>query len=122
MGSTEEFQRPFFLLLNLAVAGNWPGQTVDESKLPATMYVDYVRVYQLTSRPRRPSVTLQAESANVNNGMVVEACSEGRPGHGLHRRRRLPGVEQHQLPHLAAPTTSSTAWPAAPAAAPFRRT
>lgn len=50
-GSTEEFQRPFFLLLNLAVAGNWPGQTVDESRLPATMFVDYVRVYQLTNAP-----------------------------------------------------------------------
>ncbi|MDJ0366007.1 family 16 glycosylhydrolase [Hymenobacter sp. H14-R3] len=76
-GSTEEFQRPFFLLLNLAVAGDWPGQTVDESKLPATMYVDYVRVYQLTNAPAASSVTLQAEAANVNNGMVVEACSEG---------------------------------------------
>ncbi|MCC3158574.1 family 16 glycosylhydrolase [Hymenobacter sp. 15J16-1T3B] len=75
-GSTEEFQRPFFLLLNLAVAGNWPGQTVDESKLPATMAVDYVRVYQkTTSAPS--SVTLQAESYSAMNGVQVEACSEG---------------------------------------------
>ncbi len=51
-GGTEELHRPFFLLLNLAVAGNWPGQTVDESKLPATMYVDYVRVYQKTTDPQ----------------------------------------------------------------------
>jgi len=76
-GGTEEFHRPFFLLLNLAVAGNWPGQTVDESKLPATMFVDYVRVYQKTSTPPPFSITLQAESANVNNGMTVENCSEG---------------------------------------------
>ena len=76
-GGTEEFQRPFFLLLNLAVAGDWPGQTVDESKLPATMNVDYVRVYQLTSTPPpASSVTLQAESASVNNGMVVENCTD----------------------------------------------
>jgi len=76
-GSTEEFQRPFFLLLNLAVAGDWPGQTVDESKLPATMYVDYVRVYQLTSAPATgSSVTLQAEAANVNSGMAIEACAD----------------------------------------------
>ena len=59
------------------MAGNWPGQTVDESKLPATMFVDYVRVYQQTSAPATFSVTLQAESANTNNGMVVENCSEG---------------------------------------------
>ena len=76
-GGTEEFQRPFFLLLNLAVAGDWPGQTVDESKLPATMFVDYVRVYQLTSTPPPTStITLQAEAANVNSGMTAEACSD----------------------------------------------
>ncbi|MBO2011825.1 carbohydrate-binding protein [Hymenobacter negativus] len=76
-GGTEEFQKPFFLLLNMAVAGDWPGQTVDESKLPATMSVDYVRVYQLTNTPpASSSVTLQAEAANVNNGMTVEACSD----------------------------------------------
>ncbi len=73
-GGTEEFQKPFFLLLNLAVAGNWPGQTVDESKLPATMYVDYVRVYQLTNAAS--SITLQAENNNYNSGMVAEACSD----------------------------------------------
>ncbi|TGD82963.1 carbohydrate-binding protein [Hymenobacter wooponensis] len=77
-GSTEEFQRPFFLLLNLAVAGNWPGQTVDESKLPATMYVDYVRVYQLTSTPppTTSSTTIQAESYSSMNGVQTEACSD----------------------------------------------
>jgi beta-glucanase (GH16 family) len=47
INSTEEFHRPFFFILNLAVGGNWPGQTIDNSKLPASMYVDYVRVYQL---------------------------------------------------------------------------
>lgn len=83
-GGTEEFQKPFFLLLNLAVAGDWPGQTVDESKLPATMSVDYVRVYQLTSTPPpASSVTLQAESANVNNGMVVENCTDAGGGQDM---------------------------------------
>lgn len=46
INSTEEFHRPFFFILNMAVGGNWPGQTIDNSKLPASMYVDYVRVYQ----------------------------------------------------------------------------
>lgn len=44
--STEEFHKPFFILLNFAVGGDWPGQTIDDSLLPAKMYVDYVRVYQ----------------------------------------------------------------------------
>ena len=82
-GGTEEFQKPFFLLLNLAVAGNWPGQTVDESKLPASLNVDYVRVYQLTSTPVAFSVTLQAEAANVNHGMVVENCTDAGGGQDM---------------------------------------
>lgn len=46
INSTEAFHLPFFILLNFAVAGDFPGQTVDETKLPAKMYVDYVRVYK----------------------------------------------------------------------------
>lgn len=46
INSTEEFHKPFFILLNLAVAGDWPGQTIDVTKFPAIMYVDYVRVYK----------------------------------------------------------------------------
>jgi beta-glucanase (GH16 family) len=46
INSTEEFHKPFFILLNLAIAGDWPGQEVDQSKIPAQMIVDYVRVYQ----------------------------------------------------------------------------
>ena len=41
------FDKPFYLILNVAVGGNWGGQKgVDDSVFPATMEVDYVRVYQ----------------------------------------------------------------------------
>ena len=41
------FDKPFHLLLNLAVGGNWGGaQGVDDSIWPQRMEVDYVRVYQ----------------------------------------------------------------------------
>lgn len=46
INSTEEFHKPSYLLLNFALGGDWPGQKIDDSKLPAKMYVDYVRVYQ----------------------------------------------------------------------------
>jgi beta-glucanase (GH16 family) len=50
LGSTEAewpFDKPFYLLLNVAVGGNWGGQKgVDESIWPQRMEVDYVRVYQ----------------------------------------------------------------------------
>ena len=40
------FDNPFFLLLNVAVGGNWPGSPDAGSLFPQRMYVDYVRVYQ----------------------------------------------------------------------------
>ncbi|SOD80204.1 glycoside hydrolase family 16 protein [Spirosoma fluviale] len=41
------FEQPFFLILNVAVGGNWGGQKgVDETIWPQRMEVDYVRVYQ----------------------------------------------------------------------------
>ncbi|MGM9483451.1 carbohydrate-binding protein [Roseateles sp. NT4] len=45
VNGTDEFQKDFFLLLNFAVGGNWPGFNVNTAALPAKMYVDYVRVY-----------------------------------------------------------------------------
>ncbi|WP_035560811.1 carbohydrate-binding protein [Hymenobacter sp. IS2118] len=81
VNNTDEFQRPFFLLLNLAVAGDFPGQTVDNSKFPATMFVDYVRVSQLTNAPAPR--TLQAEAANVNSGMIAGPCSDAGGGQAM---------------------------------------
>lgn len=41
------FNAPFYLKLNLAWGGDWGGaQGVDESVLPATYEIDYVRVFQ----------------------------------------------------------------------------
>jgi len=38
--------QPFFLLLNLAVGGDWPGAPDATTQFPQQMLVDYVRVYQ----------------------------------------------------------------------------
>lgn len=40
------FDRPFHILLNMAVGGQFVGGTVDPAVFPQTMVVDYVRVYQ----------------------------------------------------------------------------
>jgi beta-glucanase (GH16 family) len=39
------FDQPFYILLNLAVGGNLPGPPSASTVFPATMEVDYVRVY-----------------------------------------------------------------------------
>ena len=38
--------QPFFMLLNLAVGGKWPGDPDSTTRFPQQMLVDYVRVYQ----------------------------------------------------------------------------
>ncbi len=40
------FDHPYFLLLNVAVGGDWPGNPDATTAFPQTMLVDYVRVYQ----------------------------------------------------------------------------
>lgn len=40
------FDKEFYLLLNVAVGGNWPGSPDATTVFPQTMLVDYVRVYQ----------------------------------------------------------------------------
>ncbi|HEY5390584.1 MAG TPA: glycoside hydrolase family 16 protein, partial [Hanamia sp.] len=41
------FDKPFYLLLNMAVGGNLGGQQgIDEAAFPATYQIDYVRVFQ----------------------------------------------------------------------------
>ena len=41
------FDKPFYIILNLAWGGDWGGSRgVDDEALPITMEVDYVRVYQ----------------------------------------------------------------------------
>jgi beta-glucanase (GH16 family) len=43
------YDHPFYMLLNVAVGGDWPGNPDVTSKFPQTMLVDYVRVYQKKS-------------------------------------------------------------------------
>ena len=46
VGGTGAFHKPFFLLLNVAVGGNWPGFEIDDSQFPNEMRVDYIRIYE----------------------------------------------------------------------------
>ena len=61
-GATWVFTQPQFLLFNVAVGGNWPGNPNGTTVFPQQMVVDYVRVYQQTS-------PLQI-SATQSNGSV----------------------------------------------------
>jgi beta-glucanase (GH16 family) len=44
---TWPYQRPYYLILNVAVGGAWGGEKgIDEAAFPQRMLVDYVRVYE----------------------------------------------------------------------------
>jgi beta-glucanase (GH16 family) len=40
------FDQPFFLILNVAVGGNYVGFPIPDTPFPQTMVIDYVRVYE----------------------------------------------------------------------------
>ncbi|WP_018247634.1 glycoside hydrolase family 16 protein [Orenia marismortui] len=42
----DEFEAPFYILLNVAVGGEWPGYPDSTTNFPQKMYIDWVRVYQ----------------------------------------------------------------------------
>ncbi|MBC8059390.1 MAG: carbohydrate binding domain-containing protein [Clostridiaceae bacterium] len=57
------YDQDFYLILNLAVGGNFDGDPIAETKFPTAMEVDYVRAYKLTGReyktPVEPKVTME---------------------------------------------------------------
>jgi beta-glucanase (GH16 family) len=52
-GAKWVYDHPFFLLLNVAVGGYWPGNPDASSVYPQTMLVDYVRVYKRASEQKQ---------------------------------------------------------------------
>ncbi len=71
--TTWPFDRPFHLLLNIAIGGSWGGQQgIDDTIFPARMEVDYVRVYENTALPE---VSLDAP-ATLDPGTPVTLTAE----------------------------------------------
>ncbi len=46
VGARWVYDHPFFILLNLAVGGDWPGKPNEQTLFPQRLLVDYVRVYE----------------------------------------------------------------------------
>ncbi len=65
-GNTNAFNdNYFFLLLNMAVGGNWPGNTINDGALPAKMIVDYVRVYQSVGEAESMRISAASDTVDV---------------------------------------------------------
>jgi len=81
INNTGAFQLPFYIILNLAIGGDLPGNTIDNNSLPTSMYVDYVRVYKLTNAASPPigqTVTLKGfnnQYVSGENGTQAMWCN-----------------------------------------------
>jgi beta-glucanase (GH16 family) len=73
------FNEPFYILMNLAVGGNFPGNPDNTTVFPGQLLVDYVRVYEPSgSAPVRLSITQIVQSGTtlnlVGNGPANMTC------------------------------------------------
>lgn len=70
-GAKWVFDHPFFIILNVAVGGFWPGNPDQTTVFPQTMQVDYVRVYQRSVPSNTPAVL-----TDENTGRAIALDSE----------------------------------------------
>ncbi len=84
-GSRWVFDHPFFILLNVAVGGNWPGSPDATTSWPQSMLVDYVRVYKEQSAhhdgPAIATATISGNDLvvvgkNFDGGAVIQLNGE----------------------------------------------
>jgi beta-glucanase (GH16 family) len=81
INNTGAFQLPFYIILNLAIGGDLPGNTIDNGSLPTSMSVDYVRVYKLVNTSGPPigqTVTLKGfnnQYVSSENGTQPMWCN-----------------------------------------------
>jgi beta-glucanase (GH16 family) len=45
------FDHPFYLVINLAVGGRWPGEPEPATRFPADLLIDHVRAYRRSTHP-----------------------------------------------------------------------
>ncbi|MFN0068670.1 MAG: glycoside hydrolase family 16 protein [Limisphaerales bacterium] len=89
------FNKPFFLILNVAVGGNWPGSPDGSTPFPQKMRVDYVRAYTRSSAPSPEMRLGRAANGTIEvrwPGLFPQAALEttGQFG-GLWRREPILG-------------------------------
>lgn len=62
------FDHPFYLIMNLGIGGEWPGDPNQSTPNPADILVDYVRVYKI---PDLAAPSIQLPSIEVHAGSTV---------------------------------------------------
>ena len=77
------FDNPHYIILNLAVGGDWGGvQGVDATRFPMELMIDYVKVYEKTDVKNDVMVTFSGDMKNINVGGTGVYLSGGTLGSG----------------------------------------
>ncbi|MEV0383287.1 lectin [Nonomuraea sp. NPDC050643] len=77
-GNRWVFDHPFFMIMNVAVGGYWPGYPDASTTFPQTLTVDYVRVYAPPTGGSGGQITgyggkcVDVAGANAANGTAVQ--------------------------------------------------
>lgn len=72
-GNRWVYDHPFFMILNVAVGGQWPGYPDGSTQFPQQMLVDYVRVYE-GSGPSGPGGPGGTGRITADNGICVDVA------------------------------------------------
>lgn len=73
----DAFRLPFFILLNLAVGGNWPKSPDASTVFPQTMTVDWVRVYQQDFTLPSVNITYPQDSTTIYGNFPLMGTTSG---------------------------------------------
>ena len=77
----KEFLRSYFLILNVAVGGYWPGEPDETTVFPQTMYTDYIRVYSKNGfqAPDAPVLNIEEETVGqlIEQSIADHAIQDG---------------------------------------------
>jgi beta-glucanase (GH16 family) len=73
-GNRWVFNHPFFMIMNVAVGGSWPGNPDGSTVFPQQMVIDYVRVYSAGSNPPPPPPPPPPSGAGPIVGVASNRC------------------------------------------------
>ena len=70
----KEFLRSFYIIFNLAVGGNWPGNPDESTTFPQRMFIDWVRVYSIDDLviPDEPALDIIEETLGTVDGALAK--------------------------------------------------
>jgi len=98
-GTSWVFDHPFFIILNVAVGGFWPGNPDATTVFPQQMLVDYVRVYQRATPSNAPLLFTHDES---NRALALDSVTFKRDPFSVNNPNNFSSDRRTRLMLLAA--------------------